>query len=78
MIQKTGVRYILVDRREISWDHMTGIYFNRVVEDRYEDTELIDRRAYTRLDVQPNVSRLFDSGNIVIYDVGVFANGPSQ
>jgi hypothetical protein len=78
MIQKTGVRYILVDRREISWDHMTGIYFNRVVEDRYEDTELIDRRAYTRLDAQPNVSRLFDSGNIVIYNVGVFANGASQ
>jgi hypothetical protein len=78
MIQKTGVRYILVDRREISWDHMTGIYFNRVVADRYEDTELIDRRAYTRLDAQPNVSRLFDSGNIVIYDVGVFANGVSH
>ena len=36
------------------------------------------QRAYTRLDAQPNVSRLFDSGNIVIYDVGVFANGISQ
>jgi hypothetical protein len=35
--------------------------------------DLIDPDAYRKFDGQKNVSRVFDSGNIVIYDVGVLS-----
>jgi hypothetical protein len=72
------IRYIVVDRREMSWDNMRGLYFDRVKGNRIPDNELLDREAYTKFDQQAGMNRIFDSGNIVIYDtaalIGVGSN----
>jgi hypothetical protein len=61
------VEYIVFDRRLNSWDNMLGMYFNPI-EGRYESI-WITPNAYLKFDAEPEVSRLYDSGNIKIYDV---------
>jgi hypothetical protein len=66
-IDVMDVEYIVFDRRLNSWDNMLGMYFNPI-EGRYESI-WITPNAYLKFDAEPEVSRLYDSGNIKIYDV---------
>lgn len=68
ILQTTKLRYVLVDRRRISWDALAGYYFNHV--EAGADTDSFESDVYAKWDSQANVDRIFDSGNIVIYDVG--------
>ena len=72
IIRKTGVRYVVVDRRLISWDHMVGYYFDPVTDGPNAEFELVEPAVYGKFDSHENVSKIFDSGNIFIYDVSVF------
>jgi hypothetical protein len=73
ILQVTGIRYVVVDRRRISWNNMLGYFFDRTGDAMIPSKDLIDPDAYRKFDGQKNVSRVFDSGNIVIYDVGVLS-----
>lgn len=77
ILQYSHTQYILSDRRRISWDKMAGLYFDRMRDDMGQGAELIDPEAFAKFDRQKNVSRIFDSGNIRIYDVGVLSGVPS-
>ncbi|MEO7912030.1 MAG: hypothetical protein ABIV47_20495, partial [Roseiflexaceae bacterium] len=63
------VRYLVVDRRLSSGLPSAGVYFERgeVPGDRH--TAPIDSAILAKFDTLAGVSRLFDSGDIVIYDV---------
>lgn len=63
------VRYVVVDRRLSAALPSAGVYFERgeVPGDRYSAP--IDPAALAKFDALPGVNRVFDSGDIVIYDV---------
>jgi hypothetical protein len=62
-----GAQYAVVDRRPVSWDHLVG-QFPPGGLDRASQPELADPAEYQKFDDQPNISRIFDSGSILVYD----------
>jgi hypothetical protein len=77
ILQVAQTPYVVLDRRLISWDNMRGLYFERQRKDTTSDREFIDPTASKKFDRHENVSRIFDSGNLTIYDVGAFIENPS-
>ncbi len=68
LMQEYDLRYIVFDRRLISWNNMEGYYFDTTGGGQINPTNLIDPEVYGKFDRLPNVSRIYDSGNLVIYD----------
>jgi hypothetical protein len=71
------VQFVAVDRRLISGTPLVGIYPPRPGVDPDQDV-LMDRRAIAKFDQQPGVLRILDSGNIVMFDIGVLSAPASQ
>jgi hypothetical protein len=63
------VRYVVVDRRLSDGLPSAGVYFERGEIEGDRHTAPIDPAALAKFDDLPGVTRLFDSGDIVIYDV---------
>lgn len=74
LLREWNIQYIAVDRRLISSNNMLGYYFDRTTTGQLPSTDLLPPEVYGKFDKQQKVSRLFDSGNIVIYDVGALSN----
>ena len=74
LLREWAIRYVAVDRRLISANNMAGYYFDRTPTGSIPSTDLFDPKAYGKFDKPQGISRLFDSGNIVIYDVGVMSH----
>lgn len=72
------VRYIVVDRRRISWDNMLGMYFNHAQQLANQKSPFFDPAVSAKFDREKTVSRIFDSGNIVIYDVEALSDVASS
>lgn len=70
-VRITQVRYLVVDRRLSSWDHLIGLYFARPLDASNGETGNLPRAAYTKFDSWDAVDRVFDNGTIAIYDLGV-------
>jgi Ca2+/Na+ antiporter len=69
-----GIAYVFFDRRKISWDHMVGTFFDRNADVQAGTIQLFDASIIQKFDRDNTVDRIFDDGNIVIYDVrGVYA-----
>jgi hypothetical protein len=66
-LEVMDVEYVVFDRRFTSWDNMLGVYFNPI-EGRFH-ADWLDPAAHLKFDNEPYVDRLYDSGNIFIYDV---------
>lgn len=64
-----GIEYVIFDRRRISADHMVGTFFDRKSDVDDGTVTLYDTAVYRKFDSPSNVNRIFDGGNIVIYDV---------
>lgn len=75
-MRASGVQYIVMDRRLVSWDSMRGLYFDRVDNGGLPAPALWNPAVYEKFDSLPQVSRLADAGNIVVYDVRILANVP--
>lgn len=73
ILQTIQAEYVLVDRRTIAWDPLVGSYFNRQGIGDEQQEELFDPEVYQKFDGLPNVDRAYDSGNIVIYQVGALS-----
>lgn len=69
ILNQDQLQFVVIDRRLISWNSVVGIYPPRPGADR-DQSVLLDPAAIDKFDQQPNVNRIIDSGNIVIYDVG--------
>jgi hypothetical protein len=70
VLQKMQIHYMLIDRRRISWDGMRGLYFDRGGDISQDGDQFFPVEVTTQFDRQKNVPRIFDSGDLVIYDVG--------
>lgn len=64
------IHYLVVDTRLSTALPLEGIYFEN---DR--PTSIISRDALIKFNTVSQINRLFDSGDIVIYDTGAFING---
>ena len=64
------MRYLVVDRRLSTSLPAVGIYFERGETVRGARTRPIEPTLLAKFDRAAGVDRLFDSGDIQIYDVG--------
>ena len=74
LMQDWDIQYVVVDRRLISSDIMAGYYFDQTSTGQLPSTDLLAPEIYGKFAQPQVISRLFDSGNIVIYDVGAISN----
>ncbi len=70
------VRYVVVDRRLSAGLPAAGVYIERGEVPGDIHTAPIDPAALAKFDRLAGVNRLFDSGDIVIYDLGALAHEP--
>ena len=67
LLRDKQVRYVLMDRRAIADDQLSGYFFpTRISPRRW--SESISGEIFGKFDV-PTVSRIYDSGDVAIYDV---------
>jgi len=69
ILQQDGVQYLVVDLRLSTALPQVGTYFNNGEVDAQHYTSPIDPAALLKFDDEQNVNRIFDSGNIIIYNV---------
>jgi hypothetical protein len=70
IIANGEIRYLVVDKRLSEGLPLTGIYYDTVEPDTFRHTHPMDIRALTKFDGAKSVDRVYDSGDIVIYDAG--------
>jgi len=75
IIHQNALQYIVVDRRLSTALPRIGFYFNSSVSGLQQYTRPIDPASLAKFDSLKNVSRIFDSGDIVIYDVEALTSG---
>jgi hypothetical protein len=78
ILQTSGAQYLFTDRRRISWDLMFGMYVNSSVEQADPRARLIEPSAVSKFEKIDGASRVFDSGNVVIFDVGGVASASAR
>ena len=71
-VQREQIRYIVIDKRIATVLPLFGFYFEQweALEVNYEFIPPVNIATLEKFDNAPGVSRLYDSGDIVIYDVG--------
>jgi hypothetical protein len=67
------IRYVLVDRRLSTGLPAVGVYVEHGEANTFRHTTPVPAAALAKFDTLEGVSRLFDSGDIAIYDVGALA-----
>jgi len=73
---KNLIRYVIVDERITRYLPINGHYFESNEPDADRHLEPFDMASLVKYETDPNISRLFDSGNISIYDVIVYRDMP--
>jgi hypothetical protein len=75
-LRQARVRYLLIDRRLSDGLPLVGFYFESGEPGTFQHTTPLDPTALAKFDVQERVSRVFDSGDVVIYDLGTVTDEP--
>lgn len=76
ILQHAGVQYLVVDRRLSTGLPALGFYFEPDEPGAFQHTNRISLLALTKFNTVPQIDRVFDSGDLVIYDVGGLTNAP--
>ncbi len=76
LLQKGQVRYLVVDLRMAQSLPLNGFYFVEGEPDSYQRKTPIPLDSLTKFNTVPQINRVFDSGNIVIYDAGGLLGTP--
>ena len=72
-----GIRLVAVDRRKISGDNLAGYFFwPRSLNDALGGD--LPVATVTKFDEAPEAQRLWDSGDIVLYDVSRVRHAPGD
>lgn len=74
MLRQAGIRYLVVDLRLSTSVPFIGYYFEDDEPGAFQYTHPISRQALTKFNTVPQISRIYDSGDIVIYDLGTPVN----
>ncbi|MDQ3811423.1 MAG: hypothetical protein M3336_14145 [Chloroflexota bacterium] len=69
VLRRAAVHYVLVDGRMASALPAVGVYFEFGEPGMLRRTRPVDPEALAKFDSVESVSRVFDSGDVVIYDV---------
>ncbi len=75
ILQLDGIQYLVVDQRLSTSLPYAGTYFY-LTGASGQNAQKIQLAALTKFDNVQNVSRIFDSGDIVIYNVGAISHPP--
>lgn len=75
MLRRGNIRYVIVDRRLSTGLPVVGVYVEEGESDAFHHTTPVDPATLVKFDGLPGVTRVFDSGDIVIYDVLGLENG---
>jgi hypothetical protein len=75
LLRNTQIAYLVVDQRMSTGLPRLGFYFSEDEPGAFNYTAPISQGALTKFDDISNVNRVFDSGNIVIYDTGALLDG---
>lgn len=78
LLKKGQVRYLVVDLRMAQALPLNGFYFVEGEPDAYRRTTPVKLDALTKFNTIPHMNRVFDSGNIVIYDAGGLIGAPEK
>ncbi len=78
VLQQAHVRYLVIDLRLSKALPQVGFYFDEGEPDAFQHTTPMSIEALTKFNTIPQVNRVFDSGDIVIYDVGGLINAPEK
>ncbi|HVB62934.1 MAG TPA: hypothetical protein VNE61_17210, partial [Ktedonobacteraceae bacterium] len=70
LLRYAGLSYLEVDMRLSQSLPLVGLYF-----ENDSPTKPMSKEALTKFDTVSKLNRIFDSGNIVIYDAGAYFNG---
>lgn len=70
MLHQARVHYILTDYRDTTALPVVGVYFDDAEPNANNYTRPLPRSALEKFNRLPRASRIFDSGDIVIYDIG--------
>ncbi len=74
IMRQAHIRYLVVDLRLSQALPTLGFYFEEGEPGSFQYTTPLDREALTKFSTVPQINRVFDSGDIVIYDVGGLSN----
>jgi len=66
MLRRNDIRYIAVDRREVSSDSLRGYYFSR----RDRDEGMRPTSVSAKFNEVPGISRVYTNGPITVFDLG--------
>lgn len=77
-IYNAGLRYLVIDYRLTTGLPVIGIYFERGEPDTYVHRTPLQPQVFAKFEGDSNAARFFDSGNIVIYDIGAMTVEPPQ
>src|SRR6266516_5498862 len=72
IVRESRLRYLVVDLRLSTSLPLLGFYYENDEPGALNLTSPISRESLTKFGAIPKINRVFDSGNIVIYDVGVW------
>ena len=78
LLRRAQVRYLVVDLRLSKALPALGFYFEPGEPGSFQHTTPISLEALTKFSTIPQINRVFDSGDIVIYDVGGLSNAPEK
>lgn len=78
VLRRAQVRYLVVDLRFAYGLPQLGYYYQPYEFDAYHRIAPVDLAALTKFDTIPQINRVFDSGDIVIYDIGGLINAPEK
>lgn len=76
ILQDANVQYVLIDRRLSEQLPRAEVYFERGEPGAYRHTQAIAPEALRKFDDIEQVDRLYDSGDIVIYDIRSISTNP--
>jgi hypothetical protein len=76
LIRASGMEFVVIDRRLSQGLPVSGMYYENQEPGAFQHTVPVDPAALDKFDNAPDVSRVFDSGNLSIYDTGLISHAP--
>ncbi len=74
LLRRSHVRYLLVDLRLTTGLPHVGMYFEQNEPQAFAHTNPLSYTALTKFGALPGVNCVYDSGDILIYDMGAYTN----
>lgn len=74
ILRSTRTRYLVVDLRLSQHLPLLGYYYEATEDGAFHHSTPASAKALTKFATMPQVNKVFDSGDIVIYDVGGLIN----